>query len=329
MTSKDEIMSEYKTEDGKIILFKQFDDRQKEYDEELDAKKLAAFVTVNSLPLIVDFNQETAQKIFGGEIKSHLLIFLSKEAGHFEKYVENFKEPAKKFLGKVLFVTLNTDDADHGRILEFFGMSSSELPDMRIITMDKDMQKYKPKSSELSAENVNEFVSDFLEGKLKRHLLTEDLPEDWDKKPVKVLTGVNFHEVAYDDNKNVLVEFYAPWCTHCKQLVPIYDQLGEKFNDKEDIVIAKMDATTNELEDVKIVSFPTIYLFKKGTKTVNWNFLFLLFHIFVTFESSILVCLFQPVEFTGARTLEELTKFVESNGASQDVPEEVKIEKYN
>lgn len=262
-------MSEYKTEDGKIILFKQFDDRQKEYDEELDAKKLAAFVTVNSLPLIVDFNQETAQKIFGGEIKSHLLIFLSKEAGHFEKYVENFKEPAKKFLGKVLFVTLNTDDADHGRILEFFGMSSSELPDMRIITMDKDMQKYKPKSSELSAENVNEFVSDFLEGKLKRHLLTEDLPEDWDKKPVKVLTGVNFHEVAYDDNKNVLVEFYAPWCTHCKQLVPIYDQLGEKFNDKEDIVIAKMDATTNELEDVKIVSFPTIYLFKKGTKTVN------------------------------------------------------------
>lgn len=59
------------------------------------------FISIHALPLIVEFNQDTAQKIFSGDIKSHLLVFLSKEAGHFEKYVDGIKEPAKKYRGEV------------------------------------------------------------------------------------------------------------------------------------------------------------------------------------------------------------------------------------
>lgn len=288
ITSSEDVIKKYETESGKIVLFKQFDEGKAVYDGKFDDESIKKFVNSQAMPLVVDFNHDSAQKIFGGEIKSHLLFFLSKEAGHFEKYAEPAKEIAKGFREKILFVSINADEEDHGRILEFFGMKKEEVPSMRIIQLQEDMAKFKPEKADLSAEGVKSFVQTFLDGKLKQHLLSQELPEDWDKTGVKTLVSTNFDEVVFDKTKDVLVEFYAPWCGHCKQLTPIFDQLGEKFKDSETIVIAKMDATANELEHTKIQSFPTLKLYKKGDNAV--------------------------IDFNGERTLEGLSKFMESGG---------------
>ncbi|XP_074034328.1 protein disulfide isomerase [Leptinotarsa decemlineata] len=300
ISADDGVSSEYEAASDSIVLFKKFDEGKVVYEGKPVEADIKKFVQSNSLPLLVEFNHDTAQKIFGGEIKSHLLLFLSKADESFEKISEAARSVAKPFKEQVLFVTIDADEEDHQRILEFFGMQKKEVPAARLIKLEEDMAKYKPDSDDLSAETIQKFVQDFLDGKLKQHLLSQDLPEDWDKEPVKVLVASNFEEVALDTEKDVLVEFYAPWCGHCKQLAPIYDKVGEHFKDNSNIVVAKMDATVNELEFTKVTSFPTLKLYKKGDN--------------------------QVVEYNGPRTFEGLTKFLESggeDGAGPDLEEEV------
>lgn len=62
----------------------------------------------------------------------------------------------------------------------------------------------------------------------------------------QIVVGANFDEIVNDPSKDVLLEFYAPWCGHCKALAPKYDELGEKLKDNPNIVIAKIDATAND-----------------------------------------------------------------------------------
>nr|BAN20182.1 protein disulfide isomerase [Riptortus pedestris] len=300
ISTEPEVLKAYNTEASKVIVFKKFDEGKAELDKFSDHHQLRNFVLTETLPLVVEFNHESAQKIFGGVIKSHLLFFLSKKAGHLESVLPPLKPIARKFRENLLFVSIDVDEPDHKRILEFFGLSAEQVPTMRIIRLEEEMLKYKPESDDLSEEKVEGFVQNYVDGKLKEHLLSQPLPEDWDKNPVKVLVSSNFDEVVFDKSKDVLVEFYAPWCGHCKQLAPTYDKLAESFKDKDDILIAKIDSTANELEHTKISNFPTIKLYKKGDNEV--------------------------IDYNGERTLEGLTKFIESGGefgrGPPDTPEE-------
>merc|ERR1711916_408316 len=45
-----------------------------------------------------------------------------------------------------------------------------------------------------------------------------------------------------DGSKNVFVEFYAPWCGHCKRLTPEYEIVGDAFARTPEVVVAKVDA---------------------------------------------------------------------------------------
>ncbi|XP_040186748.1 protein disulfide-isomerase isoform X1 [Rana temporaria] len=297
ITSDDAAFSKYEVGKDGIVLFKKFDEGKNVFEGEATKDEVLNFVKSNQLPLVVEFTEQTAPKIFGGEMKTHILLFLPKSSTDFKDKLDNFKKAATGFKGKILFIFIDSDHADNQRILEFFGLKKEECPSVRLITLEEEMTKYKPQSDDLSAEKITEFCESFLDGKVKPHLMSQDVPEDWDKNPVKVLVGKNFEEVAFDESKDVFIEFYAPWCFHCKQLAPIWDQLAEKYKDHESIVIAKMDSTANEIETVKIHSFPTLKYFPAGADK-------------------------KMVDYNGERTLDGLTKFLESGGQEGAATEE-------
>jgi len=297
LTSEQAVFDELAvTSESTVVLLKKFDELRNNFEAaaELSEETIRAFVQSNSLSLVSEFNQETAQKIFGGEIKTHSLLFVSKKQADYETILTEFRTAAKQFKGKVIFVLIDSDVDENERVMEFFGLKVADTPTMRLISLGAEMTKFKPESIELTTAVMSTFVNDFFAGKLKQHLLTQDEPADWDALPVKVLVGKNFERVALDKTKSVLVEFYAPWCGHCKQLAPIYDQLAEKLKDNTEVLVAKMDSTVNELETVKVTSFPTIKLFLKDTNEV--------------------------IDFNGDRTLEGMSKFLESHGKEGNAP---------
>jgi protein disulfide-isomerase-like protein len=81
---------------------------------------------------------------------------------------------------------------------------------------------------------------------------------------VLVLTDANFdEELAKHDF--LLVEFYAPWCGHCKSLAPEYVKAADRLkNNDPAYYIAKVDATANDelAQRFGVKGFPTLLFFK-------------------------------------------------------------------
>merc|ERR1711890_57154 len=94
ITSSPEVAAEHKLEGDSVLLLKTFDDGKAVLSEGITEEAITMFVSSESLPLVVDFNQETAQKIFSGEIKSHLLAFLSAKADSYADSVTMLKTVA-------------------------------------------------------------------------------------------------------------------------------------------------------------------------------------------------------------------------------------------
>jgi len=83
------------------------------------------------------------------------------------------------------------------------------------------------------------------------------------------LTDDNFDKIVKDSDKNVLVEFYAPWCGHCKKLAPDYDKVASIFASEPDVVIAKMDSTEHKTKsgEYGVSGYPTLKWFPKDDKS--------------------------------------------------------------
>lgn len=78
------------------------------------------------------------------------------------------------------------------------------------------------------------------------------------------LTPSNFDEVVIKSGKPTLVEFFAPWCGHCKTLAPIYEELAQSFQHAKDkIQIAKVDADAERSlgKRFDVQGFPTLKFF--------------------------------------------------------------------
>ncbi|KAL2086444.1 hypothetical protein ACEWY4_017503 [Coilia grayii] len=110
-------------------------------------------------------------------------------------------------------------------------------------------------------EPRNGRVLEFFRGKAKPRLQSEPIPHDWDKLPVKELVGLNFEPVVFNDKNNVLVLFYAPWSEESRALFPLWEELAQRYSNHDNVVVARIDVTANDVNILMLDKPPSIKLF--------------------------------------------------------------------
>jgi protein disulfide-isomerase A6 len=190
-----------------------------------------------------------------GQDRAALVEFYAPWCGHckklapeYEKLGESFRKAKSILIGKV-------DCDEHKSVCSKYDVSG--YPTLKWFPKGSlEPKKYEgPRTAEALAEFVNS------EGGTNVKIAAAP-------SHVVILSPDNFDSIVLDEKKDVLVEFYAPWCGHCKTLAPIYEKVATVFHTEGDVVIANLDADKHKdlAEKYGVSGFPTLKFFPKNNK---------------------------------------------------------------
>jgi protein disulfide isomerase len=208
---------------------------------------------------IIPFDNSAIETIFQQK-KSALFLFLADEAAQADAH-EAFK--AYDETSPDLVLTISSKNDGNGlfdRLAEYLGVNTESTP--AVLLLKDGTEKYRFEGDAVTAEALATFVSKVNSGEIQQFLKSAPVPEPNDE-PVKVVVGSTFKQIVLDSAQEVLVEFYAPWCGHCKQLAPHYDEAAKRLANNPNIVLAKVDSTENEVAGLDVQGFPTLKFWGK------------------------------------------------------------------
>jgi protein disulfide-isomerase A1 len=292
VTDKKAITAEGYEDAPKVVIYKE-NEPSLVYESEIDSAEIANFIRLNALP--------TFGEIDGNNFASYAELGLPL-AYTFYGDKEQLKEIdaalrplAEKYHGKLSFVKI--DGSQYGGHADALSIPT-EFPSFGVQRLD-DAAKFPllgKKATDVDA--VDELVAAVVAGTAQPHLKSAPVPESNDE-PVKIVVGEQFDDIVLNKDQHVFLEVYAPWCGHCKNLAPIWEELGQHYADDKNVVIAKLDGTENDLPasaGLKIEGFPTLVVYKKGTNEL--------------------------ISYSGKRTFEGLKEFVDALDAIDTSSEE-------
>jgi protein disulfide-isomerase A1 len=261
-----------------------------ESGDKVTGSVLTKFVSQNSLPLIGEIGPHNYKKYVDRNLPL-VWIFIDNDDEKQVSTVDLLKPIAKDASELLSFAKV--DGKKWSKHAKSFGLESSTpgvvIEDRTskkkfLYPLDDDKHKF-------DLSSLKQFIQSYRDGKLSAAIKSEELPEgttaeDQLQSPLTTIVGKTYDKVVLDETKDVFVKFYAPWCGHCKAMVPTFEELGEKFKDDDNVIIGNFNASDND-SPLDIGGYPTLYYFpasKDGKK--------------------------EPIQYKGERTADAMSEFI-------------------
>jgi protein disulfide-isomerase A1 len=238
--------------------------------QDFDVTALEKFIDASSTPRVVTFdknpdNHPYLLKFFQSSAPKAML-FLNFSTGPFDSFKSAYAAVAEEFKDKEIKFLIGDIEAAQGAF-QYFGLKDEQAP--LILIQDGESKKFL--KDHIEADQIVSWLKEYFDGKLSPFKKSEPIPEV-NNEPVKVVVADNLNDVVFKSGKNVLIEFYAPWCGHCKKLAPILEEAATTLQSDEEVVIAKMDATANDVpSEFDVQGYPTMYFVTRSGKVTSYD----------------------------------------------------------
>jgi protein disulfide-isomerase A6 len=217
-----------------------------------------------------------------GQDRGALVEFYAPWCGHCKKLAPEYEKLGESFKKAKSVLIAKVDCDEHKDLCSKYGVSGYPT----IQWFPKGSLEPKKYEGQRTVETLVEFINTEAGTNVKIAAVPSS---------VVVLTPETFDSIVLDETKDALVEFYAPWCGHCKHLAPVYEKLASVYKQDEGVVIANLDADKHRdlAEKYGVSGFPTLKFFPKGNKAGE--------------------------DYDGGRDLDDFVKFInEKCGTSRD-----------
>jgi thioredoxin len=121
------------------------------------------------------------------------------------------------------------------------------------------------KAAEILAENGYEEVYNLEYGIMEWNLYDLPVVVEPDARPdIKDRMEPDEFYALIQSDKPVLIDFYAPWCGPCRQMLPIIDSLKTEYKDEHTIVKINVDASKRLVKELQIGGVPYLVVYQNG-----------------------------------------------------------------
>jgi len=187
--------------------------------------------------------------------KNVFIKFYAPWCGHCKSMIPAYEETAEAFARESSVVIADVDADAHKELGSRFGVSG--FPTLKFF------KKGSTTPEDYNGGREAKDIIDYVNTQAGTRGRVNKAPSS-----VTILTPENFDSIVLDENKDVFVEFFAPWCGHCKRLTPIWEKLAQIYHTEPGVVIGSVDADNYKDLGSKhgVSGFPTLIYFSKTNK---------------------------------------------------------------